>query len=283
MYEVRDRAGGAPGPQDPRRRRGGAAQAPRPPGPGGRGPDAPRSRNVVRLFDAGVDADRIYLLLELVDGRSLRDALALPSGRPPVTTLVRWIRQAAEGVAEAHRRGIIHRDLKPENLLITSQDVVKVIDFGIARLTGWGVHTTSGAEAGHRALHVARADPGQASGPAHGRVRAGAHPLRDPRRRAPRRPRAGERVPDLRSPARSPPAALAGGRPGDPVRGSPPSSIGPSRRIRSGASRHARVRRRAARGALPPRRGPLRRDARPDELPRAGGAARPTRRGHASR
>jgi serine/threonine protein kinase len=97
---------------------------------------------VVRLYDVGVDGERIYLLLELVDGKNLRETLRLHGGRPPLETLVRWIRQAAEGVAEAHRHGIVHRDLKPENLLVTPQEVVKVIDFGVAKLTGWGVRTT---------------------------------------------------------------------------------------------------------------------------------------------
>src|SRR5262249_42900342 len=98
--------------------------------------------NVVRLFDAGVDGERIYLLLELISGRNLREALKAHGGKPPADAVLRWMRQAAEGVAEAHRIGVIHRDLKPENLLITSNDVVKVIDFGIAKLTGWGVKTS---------------------------------------------------------------------------------------------------------------------------------------------
>jgi serine/threonine-protein kinase len=97
--------------------------------------------NVVRLYDAGVDDDRIYIVLELVDGKSLHEITR--AGRPPTVALVRWIHQAAEGVAEAHRRGIVHRDLKPENLLIDAQGVVKVIDFGVAKLHGWGVKTTA--------------------------------------------------------------------------------------------------------------------------------------------
>src|SRR6185436_14695565 len=98
--------------------------------------------NVVRLFDAGMDDERIYLLLELVSGRNLREALRDHGGKPPADVVLRWMRQAAEGVAEAHRIGVIHRDLKPENLLVTASDVVKVIDFGIAKLTGWGVKTS---------------------------------------------------------------------------------------------------------------------------------------------
>jgi serine/threonine-protein kinase len=89
-----------------------------------------------------MDDERVYLILELVSGRNLREALKEHGGRPPADTVLRWMRQAAEGVAEAHRIGVIHRDLKPENLLVTPADVLKVIDFGIAKLTGWGVKTS---------------------------------------------------------------------------------------------------------------------------------------------
>jgi serine/threonine-protein kinase len=104
--------------------------------------------NVVRLFDAGMAEERVYLLLELVHGKSLREVLHAHGGRPPVEAAVRWIRQAAEGVAEAHRRGIIHRDLKPENLLVTREEVVKVIDFGIAKLHGLGIRTSAEQQLG---------------------------------------------------------------------------------------------------------------------------------------
>ena len=98
--------------------------------------------NVVRLYDAGFHEDRIYLVLELVRGKTLRDALRAEGGRPPPETLVRWIRQACDGVGEGHRVGVFHRDIKPENLLIAPQDLVKVIDFGIAKFSTWGVKTS---------------------------------------------------------------------------------------------------------------------------------------------
>jgi serine/threonine protein kinase len=107
--------------------------------------------NVVRLYDAGLHDDRVFLLLELIEGRTLRaalDARDAQGRRPPPETVVRWLRQACEGVAEAHRVGAIHRDLKPENLLVTDGDVVKVIDFGIAKLLTWGMKTTHAQKLG---------------------------------------------------------------------------------------------------------------------------------------
>ena len=98
--------------------------------------------NVVRLYDAGFHEDRIYLVLELIRGKSLREAMRAEGGGPPPETLVRWLRQACDGVGEAHRMGVFHRDLKPENILVAPHDLVKVIDFGIAKFTSWGVKTT---------------------------------------------------------------------------------------------------------------------------------------------
>lgn len=113
--------------------------------------------NVVRFYDAGVHAGHAWLLLELIEGRNLREALRARAEEPsvgdetpepgappraPIEVPLRWVRQACEGVAEAHRVGAIHRDLKPENLLVTGADVVKVIDFGIAKLQSFGLRTT---------------------------------------------------------------------------------------------------------------------------------------------
>jgi serine/threonine-protein kinase len=98
--------------------------------------------NVVRLYGAGLHGAHVWLLLELIEGRSLRERLGADGVRPSLETVVRWARQACEGVAEAHRVGVVHRDLKPENILVTPSDLVKVIDFGIAKLGAWGVKTT---------------------------------------------------------------------------------------------------------------------------------------------
>jgi serine/threonine protein kinase len=90
--------------------------------------------NVVRLYEVGIEEDYVYLVLEMVEGQTLADKIADPLTLAPIEDVVRWVHQASEGVAEAHRQGVIHRDLKPANILVTGSDLVKVIDFGIAKL-----------------------------------------------------------------------------------------------------------------------------------------------------
>ena len=92
----------------------------------------------------GVDSGRLFLLVELIEGETLRDKLRAHRPRPALPDLVRWMVQAGEGVASAHDHGIVHRDFKPENILITAGDVVKVIDFGFAKLEHLGIQTTEG-------------------------------------------------------------------------------------------------------------------------------------------
>ncbi|MCB9596668.1 MAG: serine/threonine protein kinase [Sandaracinaceae bacterium] len=94
--------------------------------------------NAVQVFDYGVTEDGLfYYAMELLDGEDLAGTLSR-MGRLDPARAVEWIRQAAQGVAEAHRAGIVHRDLKPENLFVTRRDgvsAIKVLDFGLARLT----------------------------------------------------------------------------------------------------------------------------------------------------
>jgi non-specific serine/threonine protein kinase/serine/threonine-protein kinase len=91
--------------------------------------------NIARLVDGGSTSDQLlYLVMEYVDGvpidRYCRDR------RLPVRERVALLLQACAGVAHAHRNLIVHCDLKPENILVTPDGVVKLLDFGIARLLG---------------------------------------------------------------------------------------------------------------------------------------------------
>ncbi|MFA5205853.1 MAG: SpoIIE family protein phosphatase [Lentisphaeria bacterium] len=89
--------------------------------------------NIARVLDCGQDHDRgIYIAMELVEGRSAK-ALCQSGGADLVTTCD-IIEQAAAGLAYAHAHNVVHRDIKPENLLVRPDGVVKIIDFGIARL-----------------------------------------------------------------------------------------------------------------------------------------------------
>ena len=74
--------------------------------------------------------------MELVEGKTLRELIA--GGSLPIKKLLQIGTQMAEGLARAHEAGIVHRDLKPENVMVTKDGLVKILDFGLAKLTDAG-------------------------------------------------------------------------------------------------------------------------------------------------
>jgi len=87
--------------------------------------------NAVCVYDAGEHEGLAFIAMELVQGRSLRSFVG--DIGVPLERRVRWLADIAHVLAAAHERGIVHRDVKPENVVIRSDGVVKVLDFGIAR------------------------------------------------------------------------------------------------------------------------------------------------------
>lgn len=102
--------------------------------------------NILAVHDVGTHDGAPYLVSELLDGQTLRDRLnpssaaaresaLAPQGLLPLRKTIDYAVQVAKGLAAAHEKGIVHRDLKPENLFVTADGRVKILDFGLAKLT----------------------------------------------------------------------------------------------------------------------------------------------------
>jgi predicted ATPase len=89
--------------------------------------------NIVTIFELGQVDSTYYIAMELVDGVLLRDMLN--EGAIPLQKTVGLAAQIADGLARAHDDGVVHRDLKPENLMVSRDGFVKILDFGLAKLT----------------------------------------------------------------------------------------------------------------------------------------------------
>jgi WD40 repeat protein len=89
--------------------------------------------NILAVYDIGTHDQCPYIVSELLEGQSLRDRLR--DGPLPIRKVIDYSLQIARGLAAAHDRGIVHRDLKPDNIFITKDGRVKILDFGLAKLT----------------------------------------------------------------------------------------------------------------------------------------------------
>jgi eukaryotic-like serine/threonine-protein kinase len=89
--------------------------------------------NILAVFDIGTSEGAPYVVSELLEGETLRDRLR--GGAIATRKTLDYALQIARGLAAAHEKGIIHRDLKPENLFLTKDGRVKILDFGLAKLT----------------------------------------------------------------------------------------------------------------------------------------------------
>ncbi|HSB35646.1 MAG TPA: serine/threonine-protein kinase, partial [Thermoanaerobaculia bacterium] len=111
--------------------------------------------NIVTIYDIGTADSISYIAMELVKGEPLRSELL--QGALPVRRLLQVGTQVAEGLAKAHTAGIVHRDLKPENVMVTEDGLVKILDFGLAKLTQPNM---SGSQATHAPTVSGQTDAG---------------------------------------------------------------------------------------------------------------------------
>jgi hypothetical protein len=88
-------------------------------------------RNVVRTFDVGNADGRLYFTMEVIEGKTLRDHIA---GQPlPTEEVLRYLAQLCYGLTAIHHHDIVHRDLKSSNVIVSSEGILKITDFGVAR------------------------------------------------------------------------------------------------------------------------------------------------------
>ena len=99
-----------------------------------------RHNNIVTIYDVGEDEGKPFLAMEFIDGESMAE-LIRRRGATDVEKRLRLMIDLCSGLGYAHRNGIIHRDIKPGNLMITSEGPLKILDFGLARITTDGTST----------------------------------------------------------------------------------------------------------------------------------------------
>ena len=110
--------------------------------------------NITAVYDIGSHEGAPYVVQELLEGETLRSMLA--GGRLSPRKAIDYSLQIAHGLAAAHEKGIVHRDLKPENLFVTRDGRVKILDFGLAKLT----HQEEGSQATNLPTATAGTEPG---------------------------------------------------------------------------------------------------------------------------
>ena len=104
--------------------------------------------NIVSIYDVGVDVNLYYIVMELIQGKTLKEIIVKEKGPLPWKWSINVSIQIASALEMAHRNNIIHRDIKPHNIIITEDGVAKVTDFGIAKAVSNSTITAFGTTIG---------------------------------------------------------------------------------------------------------------------------------------
>ena len=115
--------------------------------------------NILVIYHIGIHEGAPYIVSELLEGETLRERMA--GGALPQRKAIDYALQIAKGLAAAHEKGIVHRDIKPDNVFVTDDGRVKILDFGLAKLTGASDGTQSQTEVPTRKVNT---DPGTVMG-----------------------------------------------------------------------------------------------------------------------
>lgn len=99
--------------------------------------------NIIGIFDAGMDEDTCYIVMEYIEGGDTLKSHTKPETLLPIEKVVEIIFKCATALDYAHRQGVVHRDIKPSNILITKDKDVKIGDFSIAHITKLDTTTTA--------------------------------------------------------------------------------------------------------------------------------------------
>src|ERR1017187_10451731 len=116
--------------------------------------------NITAVLDIGEHEGAPYVVQELLEGETLRQAMAGAGGRLSTRKAIEHAIQIATGLAAAHDKGIVHRDLKPENIFVTNDGRLKILDFGLAKLT----RPDSDSQATNMPTATAGTEPGMVLG-----------------------------------------------------------------------------------------------------------------------